>query len=381
MPHVDIVGRAGNSRLWYAPPAGSPTRRPRNIKDVAIPRTEIDSMTPQPVHWHEGMFLRPHHFQAADRYTARLVDATAQFLQAHAWGLRRCVIDTEALGGYRFVVRELSARFRDGTLLQLPQDAPLPDFDLKPAFLGRNSVELFLAVPTWRPGQPNVATPGNTNPARYRTNTLPTDDENTGVNPQTLSYRSPAVRLLTADDDRSGYEVLPLARLEKSERAEATPQLAVGFIPPVLACDAWPGLQQKILQEIYSRLNKKIEVIAGQVTSRGISFDSHTPGDAKRVNQLANMNEGFALLSHLERGASRSGQSVHEYARQRLFELFEKQDEARLLAEAQATRRSVENLRNDVATALEVILLNTTQTEPERIRDWVNTHLRQSDDE
>ena len=256
-------------------------------------------MTPQPVHWHEGMFLRPHHFQAADRYQSRLVDATAQFLQAHAWGLRRCVIDTEALGGFRFVVRELSARFRDGTVLQLPQDAPLPDFDLKPAFLGRNSVELFLAVPTWRSGQPNVAVPGNTNPARYRTHALPTDDENTGVNPQTLSYRSPAVRLLTADDDRAGYDVLPLARLEKSERAEATPQLAVGFIPPLLACESWPGLQQSILQEIYARLNKKIEVIAGQVTSRGISFDSQTPGDARRVNQLGTMNEGFAMLSHL----------------------------------------------------------------------------------
>ena len=70
-------------------------------------------------------------------------------------------------------------------------------------------------------------------------------------------HRSPAVRVLLGDDDRSGYEVLPMCRLEKSERAEATPKLAVGFIPPVLACDAWPGLQAEILQKIAFRLNKQ----------------------------------------------------------------------------------------------------------------------------
>src|SRR5438552_15021707 len=99
-------------------------------------------MTPRPVHWHEGMFLRPHHFQAADRFAARLVDQNARFAQWHAWGLRRCAIDTEALGGFRFVVRALEARFRDGTTVSLPEDAPLPDFDLQPACLGRTMLDV-----------------------------------------------------------------------------------------------------------------------------------------------------------------------------------------------------------------------------------------------
>jgi type VI secretion system protein ImpJ len=255
-------------------------------------------MTPHPIHWHEGMFLRPHHFQAAERYTHRLVDQNARFVRHHAWGYRRCVIDAEALGGFRFAVRELEARFRDGTVVTLPDDAPLPDLDLKPAFLGRTALDLYLGIPALRSGQPNVAQPGGP-PARYRTHTLTVDDQNTGTNPQQVGFRGPAVRVLFGDDDRSGYETLPLAKLEKADRPEATPQMSAGFIPPVLGCDAWPVLRHKILQDVYARLNKKIEVVAGQVVSRRISFDSHTPGDAKRLHALARMNEGYTVLGHL----------------------------------------------------------------------------------
>jgi len=243
------------------------------------------------------MFLRPHHFQAAERATANTLARNQRLTQYHGWGLHRCVIDLDALAGFRFVVRQLDARFRDGLVLSLPDDAPMPEFDLKPAFLGRTQLDLFIAIPKWRSGQANASNSSIT--TRFRSETQPTDDENTGTNPQPVAYRSPAVRLLLGDDDRSGFEVLPLARLEKSERAEATPRLAVGFIPPVLACEAWTALQIDILQQVYFRIGKKIEVLAGQVTSRGISFESQSSGDARRMHQLSQLNESYALLSNL----------------------------------------------------------------------------------
>lgn len=101
----------------------------------------------------------------------------------------------------------------------------------------------------------------------------------------------------------------------------------------------------------------------------------------RKVSYPISFRVDGGALSQLEKGAARYGISVHEYARQRLLELLEKQDEARLLEAARTTQRGVEGLRGDVATALEVILLNTTQSDPEKIRDWINTHLRNPDQE
>ena len=256
-------------------------------------------MSHRPIHWFEGMFLRPQHFQAADRAIAETIARHSRINLRHGWGFSTCDIDHDALGGFRFVVRRLEARFRDGSVVQLPEDAPVPELDLKPLFLGRNTLDIHLAVPKWRSNQANAPTPDDANPTRYRVDTQSINDENTGTNPHAITFRSPGVKFLLGDEEMSGYETLHLARLEKSERAEATPKPASGFIPPLLACEAWPGLQVDILQQLFFRINKKIEVLASQVTSRGISFDSHSPGDAKRMHQLGQLNETYAMLANL----------------------------------------------------------------------------------
>lgn len=256
-------------------------------------------MTPRPVHWHEGLFLRPHHFQAAGRHAAGLVAQAARHADPYCWGFRHCTLDPDALAGSRLVIRELEARFRDGTTLVLPDDVPPPDLDLKTVLAGRNSTTVYLAVPKWRAAAANLTSPTTTTPVQYRAETVPVEDENTGANPQPLVFRVPNVRLLVDGEDQSGYEVLPLARVEKADRAEAVPRLATGFVPPLLACDAWPGLQAEVLQELYFRLNRKIDVLAGVVKSRGVAFATTIDADARRLHKLVRMNEAAGVLGQV----------------------------------------------------------------------------------
>jgi type VI secretion system protein ImpJ len=254
-------------------------------------------MTFRAVHWHEGMFLRPHHFQALQRNQYQLDHWNQQWTQHYNWGLRSIELDRDALSNFRFVVGSLKARLRDGTLVAIPEDGSLPPLDLKPAFEGNQALTVFLAVPILNLGKANVADTGaETDGTRFRLDTQELEDENTGVNPQPLIVRLLNLKLLLSTDDHTGFEILPIARIAKSLRAEATPEIDTGYIPPVVAHDGWKPLESDILHAVCDRVGKKIEVLAAQVVSRGISFDSQAQGDPLIFAQLRELNEAYALL-------------------------------------------------------------------------------------
>ncbi len=211
-------------------------------------------------------------------------------------------LNTEALGNFRFSVGALKARMRDGTLIEVPEDGPLPELDLKPALESNRKVTIFLGVPLLKSSHPNIAAEGPSESARYYLITQQLDDENLGVNPQPITIRRVNLRLLLSTQDLAGYETIPLARIQKSDRAEATPQLDTSYIPPVLACDAWRELSVGILQHIYDLMGRKIETLTGQAVSRGISLDNLDSLSQKGVLNFAQLrvfNEAYAYLSNL----------------------------------------------------------------------------------
>ncbi|MFQ3594478.1 MAG: type VI secretion system baseplate subunit TssK, partial [Gemmataceae bacterium] len=112
-------------------------------------------MSVRPVHWDEGMFLRPHHFQAASRFASLELARGDKWDQHYNWGIRRIVIDGDALANHRLVIRRLQARFRDGTLVDLPEDGDVPALDFKAALEKSSSVDLFLALPMVHLGRAN----------------------------------------------------------------------------------------------------------------------------------------------------------------------------------------------------------------------------------
>jgi type VI secretion system protein ImpJ len=253
-------------------------------------------MTARAVHWHEGMFLRPHHLQAATRHAADSLHTSSQWDVHHNWGLRAFQMDAEALANHRFVVRSLRARLRDGTLIRVPEDGELPALDLKPPFERGELVRVFLGVPVVRLGRSNVAAARPEEGGRYLLDTQELEDENTGLNPQPLEVRLLNLQLLLGDRDHAGFEVLELARFQKTARADATPELHLPYIPSVLGCDAWAPLQHGILQAVYDRIGRNGRLLAEQVLSRGITLGSRAPDDAQILANLDTLNEAYALL-------------------------------------------------------------------------------------
>ena len=228
-----------------------------------------------------------------------MLHLNAKWDEHHNWGLRAIALNGDALANSRFVVQSLQARMRDGTVIEVPADGKLPELDLKPAFAGQRFVTVYLAVPVLRSGRANVASDGAADDARYFLVTQNLDDENSGVNPQPMTFRMLNLKLLLSTQDLSGFEVLPIARIEKSERAEATPELDKNYFPPVLACEVWQDLGVGILQSIYDRIGRKLEKLAAQVVSRKLSLESQGRGDALIFAQLREMNEAYTVLMNL----------------------------------------------------------------------------------
>jgi type VI secretion system protein ImpJ len=269
-----------------------------------------------PVHWHEGMFLRPQHFQAADRFWTETLQRSQQWDHEYNYGLRAVEISAEAIANYQVQLTLCQARMKDGTLISLqPGGEPdradlrqaleelrsvLVKVDLKEAFEHEAAVRVFLAVPKLKLGSRNVAS-GEDSAGKHRF--LPEDrgidDESQGGNEQQIQLRELNVRLLLSTQDLSGYELLPIARIKRAGEGEALPKLDDQYFPPLLAIDAWPPLGRDIVRAVYDLIGQRIEVRSQQVINRGISLVSQDSRDVEHLFQLSELNAAYATLSVL----------------------------------------------------------------------------------
>ncbi|HEY5312018.1 MAG TPA: type VI secretion system baseplate subunit TssK [Pirellulales bacterium] len=265
------------------------------------------------VHWSEGMFLRPQHFQAADRYWLETLEQSEAWDHAYNYGIRRIELSEEAIANFQVQVNHCQARMKDGTLVSLEAGQEPDRVDLKPsmqtagqaavdltaAFASVEVVRVFLAVPKLKIGSVNVAANDDAGKQRFIAQRQSLQDESQGGNDQEVGLRRMNVRILLSTDDLSGYEVLPIAQIQRAGERAATPRLDPNYFPPMLAVDAWPALALHIVRAIYDIVGKKIEVLGEQVVNRNIGFESQEPGDLTRLFMLSRLNEASTTLGVL----------------------------------------------------------------------------------
>jgi type VI secretion system protein ImpJ len=250
-------------------------------------------MRSQPVHWYEGMFLRPQHFQASDRYWHYSLATAVQWQSLYSYGLRAFRLQREALGANFFQLNGGQAVLRDGTLIEL--DGLDLRISLKDAFQRQAEVTVMLAVSKLVLGRPNTG-PVGASATRLTVDAIPVTDENTGGSESEIEFRRLAVRLLLSTDNSEGYETLPIARIKRAAGDESTPELDEEYFPPLLASDAWEDLSQGVLRAIFDLVGQKVDVLAQRATSRGLSFHSQEPGELDDLWMLAQLNQVLATL-------------------------------------------------------------------------------------
>ena len=252
-------------------------------------------MAKRPVHWYEGMFLKPHHFQAADQFLRERVRESEDWHHPHDWGLKSVSLDENAIANFQVVLQSCQARFKDGTTISIPDEVKVGPVELHDALEAASETTVYLAIPTWSGSRPNVeASPSGDGP-RYFVNTIESVDENTGANEEPIEFRNVQARLLLSHLDTTGFEVLPLARIGRSADSEAPPRIDRSYVPPVLGLDAWAPLHQEV-RSLHEQIGSWITQEADLLVGRKISFESQVLGDADRVLRLSTLNAAYSAL-------------------------------------------------------------------------------------
>lgn len=251
-------------------------------------------MADRPVHWHEGMFLGPQHLQAAQRYEAVQRRKYARAATHYCWGLQSIELDPIALAASDLVIRSLKAFLRDGTLVDLPDDGVELKANLR-EHIEKHGLPLtvFLALPSFQMKRAN-ASEEKVEGVRFLEERQQIEDENTGKDLQWVRFRILNAQLKF--EETAGYDLLPIARIEKSPDADGRLRLDVGYIPSAVACEASPVLRIGILRNLYDRISLKIDLLAEQVESRGISILNQMGEDALIIGQLRALNEAYTVL-------------------------------------------------------------------------------------
>ena len=79
----------------------------------------------------------------------------------------------------------------------------------------------------------------------------------------------------------------------------------------------------------------------------------------------------------LEREADSYNLSAGAYARKVMTDALEDHHRAQMLETATETQQQITKLRSDVATALEMVLLNLTTATKDEVRAWITKNLRE----
>jgi len=158
---------------------------------------------------------------------------------------------------------------------------------------------IHIAVPRLQLGRKNAEINAADTVSRYAVESQEVEDENQAGNPLMMNVRWLRARILLGDEELSGYETLPIMRLRLGSIAEAPPEIDPEYIPPLLACDAWSYLQERILGNISDQLGSLADQLARNTLDRGVAFESGHREDLERIFKLHALNSALGYLVNL----------------------------------------------------------------------------------
>lgn len=331
----------------------------------------------QPLFWHQGLFLQPHHFQYQDAWTARLLARHAELTVPWCWGFGALQINETALASRQVVVDEMALRWQDGTLTELPGNARIESrrFELaefsqgaRTIYVGlrrdmedRISVQKYESLDDAAQADVRLAVPAEPQevPDRYA-----------GGPPGRVTMMTYILRLFWEEEivELKDYDLMPLARLEQDGDVV---RMVPRFVPPCLNLASSTSLQHMLMElrdEVIGRA-RQLEVFKQPIANL-----SGENGQFGPVLALSVLNRYGPQIAHLTEVRETHPWTVYGVLRQFAGELSTFSDYCDLLGETRENQELVDRYRHtDIGrvftSVLELIrrLLNELTLGPEML--------------
>ena len=245
--------------------------------------------------WREGMFLAPQHMQAFSREVFAGIHRFASLGMTGDFGWRTLEVDEEALARGVFLLRSGEAVFPDGTAAAFPDNAGIESRDFGGLFSG-SELDVYVGIAAARPNVPQVGEDGA--PSRYSVETRTVYDENLRDASKEIEFRHLQGRLFFGDEDRTGYECLPVARVVRRGQPEAIPCLSETYLPPMVACGASARLMHD-LGEIAADARMHARDLSGRIPATAVLSSAAKGADLAGFVKLQAINRSLAALEQL----------------------------------------------------------------------------------
>lgn len=256
---------------------------------------------PQLIHWSEGQFLQPHHFQQFQKSAIERLNSERDFYLPYKEGLININVDHDSLRSKRVVINSLTALMPDGSSLSMPGNCEIMPLtlDVSSEDLG-TGIMVYLAVPFYSKLKPNISEAGSSNLGRFNLSEISVIDENSGDNEIPVVTRFYNARLITDPSKATDCSILPILklRLENMENKDIRLVIDDKYTPPCVVFDGDNNIFRRIREFVFELKSCKSKILT-DIETEGFDPKLVTGSSLLRIMQLQIINLYINTLSNL----------------------------------------------------------------------------------
>ena len=217
--------------------------------------------------WSEGMFLRPQHFQQAQRFQEFAQHQLLLSSQGHFWGFHSLVLDTASLAIGKVAIASATGVMPDGTVFSFPQVNEPPSVVTISETV--KAKRIMLCLPVFRTGSEEVSFDDDGRSlARYKVLDEDAPDQNSvGGDPAPIQTAHLRLRLLAEDEVPEGWMTVGVC-LVTERRNDLSVSLDDNHIPPIVVAHESRVLSG-FLRELAGLLHHRGEALAARLSAPG----------------------------------------------------------------------------------------------------------------